>query len=83
MCRFVLEDEELCCHEIALIEPHIEGVCATGNELFHLLCLHRRQLEVWSRQLRFYNPMYLPDNEDHNRYIDFECTSKGGSLQNI
>lgn len=37
-----------------------------------IYCLHRRQLEVCSRQLRFYNPMYLPDNEDHDRYIDFE-----------
>lgn len=43
---------------------------STHNELFKLLCLHRRQLEVHSRQIRYL--MYLPNDNDSNRYVEVE-----------
>ncbi|CAN8008991.1 unnamed protein product, partial [Ixodes pacificus] len=61
-----LEDEDLCCAEVAAVSPLRGNSCITRHELFPLLCLRRDLLEIHARHVRYYTPTYL-ERSDSNR----------------
>ncbi|XP_064461570.1 uncharacterized protein LOC135371445 [Ornithodoros turicata] len=71
LCRPQEPDEYGCCRELdevtALMNEEPSD-CITQHELFPVMCLYRRQLEVRSRFLRREAPLYMErsgDRDDH------------------
>ncbi|KAM7291921.1 uncharacterized protein ISCGN_025219 [Ixodes scapularis] len=64
--------EGQCCRDVPRVARNCLGRCITGDELFGLVCLDERLLDIAYEKLKIYEPAYLePAARDRNKKYRF------------
>ncbi|CAN8015598.1 unnamed protein product [Ixodes persulcatus] len=64
--------EGQCCRDVPRVARNCLGRCITRDELFWLVCLDERLLDIAYEKLKFYEPTYLePVARDRNKKYRF------------